>query len=125
MIRAHKIRLNPTTEQEEYLRRACGVSRFVYNWALAEWQYQYDLGGNPSASELKRYFNAIKREAYPFVMDVLRDASNDGFEKLGKAFSNFFSSVTGKRSGAKVGYPRFKSKKVVLVINPLILTPPF
>lgn len=115
MIRAHKIRLNPTTEQDEYLRRACGVSRFVYNWALAEWQAQYDLGGNPNAAELKRYFNAIKRDEFPFVMDVLRDAANDGFEKLGKAFGNFFASVTGKRNAPKgspkVGYPRFKSKK--------------
>lgn len=111
MIRAHKIRLNPTTEQTLYLRQACGVSRFVYNWALAEWTRQYEAGGKPSAMALKKQFNAIKRDEYPFVMEVLRDASNDGFEKLGKAFSNFFTSVTGKRKGAKVGYPRFKSKK--------------
>jgi len=111
MIKAHRIRLNPTTEQAEYLRRACGVSRFVYNWGLAEWKRQYEAGEKPSAMKLKKQFNAIKRDEFPFVMEVLRDACNDGFEKLGKSFSNFFSSVTGKRSGAKVGFPRFKSKK--------------
>jgi hypothetical protein len=41
MIKAHKIRLNPTPEQEEYLRRAAGTRRFVYNWGLAEWNKQY------------------------------------------------------------------------------------
>lgn len=40
-IKAHKIRLNPTPEQEEYLRRAAGTRRFVYNWGLAEWKKQY------------------------------------------------------------------------------------
>ena len=40
-IKAHKIRLNPTAEQEEYLRRAAGTRRFCYNWGLAEWNKQY------------------------------------------------------------------------------------
>ena len=32
MQRAHKIRLNPTHEQEQWLLQACGVARFCYNW---------------------------------------------------------------------------------------------
>lgn len=31
MIRAHKIRLNPTVEQANYFARAAGTSRFVFN----------------------------------------------------------------------------------------------
>lgn len=110
MIRAHKIRLNPTPEQETYFRKAAGIARFTYNWGLAEWQRQYSEGLNTNAASLKKQFNAIKGEQFPFTGEVLRDASNTGFEKLGKAFKNFFDSVTGKRSD-KVGYPRFKSKK--------------
>ena len=41
MIKAHKIRLNPTPEQEEYLRQAAGTRRFVYNWGLAQWRKHY------------------------------------------------------------------------------------
>ncbi len=111
MIKAHKIRLNPTPEQETYLRKACGVSRFVYNWGLAEWKRQYEAGQKPNALGLKKQFNAIKGEQFPFVGEVLRDAANDGFVKLGKAFTNFFASVTGERKGAKMGYPKFKSRK--------------
>ena len=44
MIRAHKIRLHPTTEQANYFARAAGTSRFVWNWALAEWNRQYAAG---------------------------------------------------------------------------------
>lgn len=110
MIRAHKIRLNPTPDQEVYLRKAVGIARFTYNWGLAEWQRQYAEGLKPNAAGLKKQFNAIKGEQFPFVGEVLRDASNTGFEKLGKAFKNFFDSATGKRSD-KIGYPKFKSKK--------------
>ncbi|GHO73129.1 hypothetical protein KSD_09000 [Ktedonobacter sp. SOSP1-85] len=49
MIRAHKIRLNPTPEQTNYLARAAGVARFVWNWALAEWNRQYEAGEKPTA----------------------------------------------------------------------------
>jgi len=38
---AHRIRLVPTADQEVYFRKACGVARFAYNWALAEWKRQY------------------------------------------------------------------------------------
>jgi len=38
MNRAHVIRLNPTPEQEVYFRKACGVARHAYNWALARWK---------------------------------------------------------------------------------------
>ena len=40
MNKAHKIRLNPSPEQELYFRKAAGTARFVYNWGLAEWQRQ-------------------------------------------------------------------------------------
>ena len=33
--------MNPTAEQIEYLKRACGIRLFIYNWARAEWEKQY------------------------------------------------------------------------------------
>jgi IS605 OrfB family transposase len=57
MIRAHKIRLHPTPEQAIYFAKAAGTARFVFNWARAEWQRQYEDGGKPSALKLKKQFN--------------------------------------------------------------------
>ena len=54
---AHKIRLTPTPEQVVYFRNACGTARFTYNWALAEWQRQYQAGETPSMFALKKQFN--------------------------------------------------------------------
>ena len=53
MIRAHKIRLNPTPAQVNYFAKAAGTSRFVWNWALAEWDRQYQAGEKPTAFKLK------------------------------------------------------------------------
>src|SRR5437588_6156709 len=44
MNRAHLIRLNPTKEQEVYFRKACGVARHAYNWALARWKEARETG---------------------------------------------------------------------------------
>ena len=37
MIRAHRIRLNPTEEQEKFFWQCAGIARFTWNWALAEY----------------------------------------------------------------------------------------
>ena len=38
ITKAHRIRLNPTPEQEVYFHKAVGTARFVFNWGLAEWK---------------------------------------------------------------------------------------
>ncbi len=106
---AHKIRLNPTVEQAQFFRRCAGVSRFVFNHGLAEWQRLYGEGINPSARGLKKEFNAIKREEFPFVTEVPKDVSEGAFSNLGRAFKNFFDGLKGKRP--RMGFPRFKSKR--------------
>ena len=67
MIRTHKIRLHPTPEQAQYFARAAGVARFVWNWALAEWNRQYEAGERPTALNLKKHFNQIRREHFPWT----------------------------------------------------------
>lgn len=112
MIRAHKIRLNPTPEQETYLKKACGTSRFVYNWGLARWKEAKASGVEKyGPMAIKKDFNAIKREEFPWVMDVTKNACEDGFRRLNNSLNNYFVSKSGKRKGAKVGFPKFKSKR--------------
>ena len=55
----HKIRLDPTFKQETYFRKACGVARFAWNWALAKWNEKYKAGEKPNALALKKEFNRI------------------------------------------------------------------
>src|SRR5712691_98896 len=103
MIKAHKIRLNPTPEQAVYFTKAAGTARFVWNWALAEWNRQYEAGEKPTALKLKKQFNAIRREQFPWTWEVTKNASDQPFLDLGKAFTAFFEGRARR--------PRFKSKK--------------
>jgi IS605 OrfB family transposase len=103
MIKAHKIRLHPTPEQANYFARAAGTSRFVWNWALAEWDRQYQAGEKPTALKLKKQFNEIRRELFPWTWEVTKNASDQPILDLGKAFTAFFEGRAHR--------PRFKSKK--------------
>lgn len=100
---AHKIELKPNNKQKTYFRKAFGCARLAYNWGLAEWQRQYKEGGKPSVYALKRQFNAIKREQFPFVYEVTKYASQQPFLDLQDAFSRFFKKQNR--------YPQFKKKK--------------
>ena len=116
MLRVHKIRLDPTPAQATYFAKACGVARFAYNWALAEWQKQYAAAQldpalpKPNEGALRRQLNAIKREQFPWMLEVTKCAPQEAIRALGRAYGNWFASLSGKRRGPKVRAPRFKKK---------------
>lgn len=109
MILAHKIRLNPTTDQATYFAKAAGTKRFVFNWALDRWKSAKDEGQDKHGpNAIKKEFNSIKRELFPWVLDVAKDVAEGAFSDLGKALNNYFSSK-GLTNGKD--FPSFKSKK--------------
>jgi putative transposase len=110
--RGHVIRLDPTVKSGNALARACGVRRFTYNWALAEWNRQHAAGEKPTAQKLKKQFNAIKGEQFPWILESPSDANRHAFADLGCAFSNFFASCAGKRKGRKIGRPTFRCRGI-------------
>jgi putative transposase len=108
MILAHKIALDPNDVQETYFRKAAGTARFAYNWALSEWQRQYDAwkadsaANKPSDAALRRQLNAIKRNEFPWMLEVTKNAPQMAIMHLGQAFKNFFAGIAE--------YPTFKKK---------------
>ena len=110
MITAHKIALAPNDKQATSFARASGVARFAYNWALAEWQRQYEahksdpLLPKPSQMALRRQLNRIKGDQFPWMAEVTKNAPQMAIIQLGNAFTNFFSGRTK--------YPRFRKKGV-------------
>lgn len=101
---AHSIRLRPNREQEQYLKKACGVARFTWNWALAEWRRRHSLGEKVTALGLKKDFNRLKPVEFPWMYEVTKYASQQPFLHLRRAFQRFFDN--------KARYPRFKRKGV-------------
>jgi putative transposase len=108
MLTAHRIRLDPSNVQATYLARAAGTARFAYNWALGEWQKQYEACKTdptltkPSEAVLRRQLNSIKRDQFPWMMEVTKNAPQMAIMQLGRAFENFFAG--------RARYPRFRRK---------------
>lgn len=107
---AHKIELKPNNKQKTYFRKACGIARFTWNWALANWNeyYHFNLAipegdRDPiSGMMLKKEFNHIKREEFPWVFEVSKYVSQQPFIQLGRAYQRFFKGISKK--------PKFKKK---------------
>lgn len=123
IIRGHIIRLDPTNKQATHFSKACGVARLAYNWALGQWKKQYEQDKNyrddcqakgitidenrlnkPSQGKLRRQLNAIKREKYPFMLEVTKCSPQLAIMQLGDAFKRFFKGESG--------YPTFRKKGV-------------
>ena len=102
MQAAHKIELKLNNRQRTYFKKACGVSRFVYNWGLAEWNRQYDVGEKPNAFKLKKEFNSLKKAEFPWTGEVTKYAAQQPFIDLQNAFQRYFKKLGGK--------PQFKKK---------------
>lgn len=110
MLTSHRIALDPNNVQITYLSKACGVARFAYNWALHEWNQQYEERKKdpekpaPTEGALRRLLNSIKREQFPWMLEVTKNAPQMAIMQLGKAFKNFFSG--------RAKYPKFRKKGV-------------
>ena len=123
VIRGHIIALNPNNTQATHLKKACGVARFAYNWALAQWKKQYEQDKNyrdecqakgitidenrlnkPSQGKLRKQLNAIKREKYPFMLEVTKCSPQLAIMQLGDAFKRFFKGESK--------YPQFRKKGI-------------
>lgn len=103
MILSHKIAIDPTKKQRQYFIQACGTARFVYNHALEEWNKQSENGIKPNAREIKKQFNAIKYQQYPWLKDIHRDAHSQPFANLQKAFQSFAKGTSEEPTFHKKG----------------------
>ncbi|CCW35662.1 transposase, IS605 OrfB family, central region [Chthonomonas calidirosea] len=108
MLIAHRIALDPNNVQATYFAKAAGTARKAYNWALEQWQKQYEAHkANPALPKpnqvaLRRQLNAIKREQFPWMLEVTKCAPQMAIIQLGQAFQNFFAG--------RARYPQFRKK---------------
>lgn len=117
MKRAFKVRLYPNKSQENYLARAMGCCRLIYNLMLADYRMAFSLFKNEEANmteeEKKKhkfthtpnYSIYSKQDQFAFLKEIEARALNYVQENLKKAFKNFFA-----RRNQGVGFPAFKGK---------------
>jgi putative transposase len=115
VTRAYKTELALNDRQVTACKRHAGAARFAYNWGLARKQAAYEATGkNPSAIDLHRELNALKKTDLPWMYEVSKCAPQEALRNLDNAFVHFFRRCTLKRQGklkGKLGYPQRKTKK--------------
>ena len=115
VTRAYRTELDLNDKQVTACRRHAGAARWAYNWGLARKQEAYKATGrSPSAIDLHRELNALKRTDLPWMYDVSKCAGQEALRNLDHAFAHFFRRCKLKREGkltGKPGYPRPKTRK--------------
>lgn len=104
-IKAYRIKLHPTKEQEQKLWQASNVARWAYNWTLAREQEQYNLDGKfVCDGELRKELTQLKKtEEFVWLNDVAAEVSRQGIKDACLAYERFFKHQSD--------HPRFKGKK--------------
>ena len=81
------------------------MSRFAYNWGLAEWKRCYEAGEAVNEGILRKKLNAVKHEEFPWMLEVTKCAPQLAIkDDLKNAFKNFFAK--------RAGFPKFHKKGV-------------
>ena len=110
-----KIRLYPNQEQSILLNKTFGCCRLLYNERLQEHIEWYDQNKDLPKSERSTFKGKLpkqlREEKYEFLGESIAEALINSQRNCEQSFSNFFNSLSGKRKGKKVGFPKFKSKK--------------
>jgi putative transposase len=102
---SHKIELKVNNKQATYFAKACGVARVAYNWALSEWSRMYEAGEKPNEGILRKKLNSIKKEQFPWMLEVTKCAPQLAIkDDLTSAFTRFFNK--------QGGYPKYRRKDV-------------
>jgi len=84
----------PNNKQRTQLEKHCGCARLAYNACLAKWNEDYLNGLKHNYYSIKKWFNDIKKEQYPFIYEVSKWAPEAAIADLGNAFLKFFGKLS-------------------------------
>lgn len=108
MIKSYKTELKPNKKQIELFAKAVGISRFIFNWALNDRITNYqETKTNTSYAKQNLKLTLLKQENIDWMYEVPKSIHQNALKHVQTAFTNFFR---GLKSGAKRGFPKFKSK---------------
>ena len=114
MLKAVKVKLYPSYEQEILFNKLFGCSRKVYNLSLTYKQEQYELDNSKpiGLKELGKHFHneLLKDPEYHYLLEHNTKVLKQSIIDLLAAYKNYFESLLGKRKGEKVGLPTFKCR---------------
>jgi putative transposase len=112
MLRAIRIKLNPTPEQEVLFWKSAGTARWAYNFYLSEKERVYQeylangMSGKKdiSGGEVRKYINnVLKKTTHRWLSEVGSNVMKQGVRDAENAYRRYFQGQSGK--------PSFKSRR--------------
>lgn len=113
-IRRYSYRVHPEPAAQAALANVFGACRFVYNSYIALARENYESRRpHPSAYQAtKSLVTAARRsEDTPWLGEIAHAVLATSVHDAADAYARFFDSLAGRRRGAPVGRPHFKSRK--------------
>ena len=111
MIKTLKIRLLPTSEQEELFWKHIDCSRYIWNWALAKQEENYKNGEKYiSAFSMIKLIPSLKDEN-PWLKEVSNASLQTIIRDQEKAYREFFKGIRK--------HPKFKKRKTATKAYPV------
>ena len=109
----YRYRIEPTEAQREMLARTFGSCRVVFNDALRTRQDCYRAGERVGVTEVQRRVitEAKTTEARAWLSEVASVALVQSVRDAARAYTNWWDSRKGRRTGREMGRPRMKSRK--------------
>lgn len=102
----YAVPVRPTVRQEQYCRRAIGITRFIYNLCVATHRFcRTNRLRWPSWQDIYKAFNACKREDYPFATEVASRVQEGAFMDFGAALRNW------RGTSHPAGLARFRKRR--------------
>jgi putative transposase len=102
MLKAVKVRIYPTQNQQEHLAQAFGCVRWAWNQSLSVMTETYkETGRGVSAMTMKKAIPGWKTE-FEWLSECYSQCLQQSVLNLGVAFGNFFDG--------RAGYPSFKTR---------------
>jgi putative transposase len=105
--KAHRIRLNPTPEQEAAFLRAAGIARFSWNWALTQFQRVKSEGQTADWNAIKKQFRSRIDTAFPFVREVTKCAPEEAIADLRRSVLTYYQA---KPKNPKLRFPKLRKR---------------
>ena len=107
------LRIYPNQEQSILIDKTIGCCRFLYNQMLGERKQVFEEHKENKEEIYGWKYKTEKqyKEEFEFLKEVDSVALVQARRHLEVAYNNFFKSLSGRRKGGNVGFPKFKRKK--------------
>lgn len=105
MMITKKVRIKPTSEQEQQLWKSSGTHRFIYNWTLNKQQENYKNGGKfLDDGVLRKEITQLKKQdEYRWLSEVSNDVAKQSVKDACNSYKKFFKGLSK--------FPKYKSKR--------------